>query len=65
LEETPIKPKPNRRSRSPGSFRAVTHKYFATEAIREFAVETFLFAIIVAISAWPIIGAVNAPKRIP
>jgi hypothetical protein len=60
LEETLIKPTPDRRSRSLGSFRAVTHKYFATEAIREFALEAFLFAIIVAISTWPIIAAANA-----
>jgi hypothetical protein len=60
LEETPIKPTPDRTSRTLRAFRAVTHKYFATEAIREFAVEAFLFAIIVAISAWPIIAAANA-----
>jgi hypothetical protein len=60
LEETPIKPTPDRRSRSLGSVRAVTRKYFATEAIREFAIEAFLFAILVAISAWPIIAAANA-----
>jgi hypothetical protein len=60
LEKTPIKPRPDRRSRSSGSFRAVTHKYFATEAIREFAVEALVFAIIMAISAWPIIAVANA-----
>jgi len=60
LEETPIKPTPDRRSRSLGSFWAVTQKYFATEAIRDFAVEAILFAILMAISACPIIVAANA-----
>jgi hypothetical protein len=56
-EETVIKPIPYRNGRS---FRAMTRKYFATEAVWEFAIETFLFAIILAISAWPVVAAANA-----
>jgi hypothetical protein len=60
LEETVIKPVPYRRSRGQRSFRAITRKYFASEALWEFVIETFVFAIIVAISAWPIVAAANA-----
>jgi hypothetical protein len=60
LTKTAIKPIPHRSSRSQRSFRAITRKYFASEALWEFVIETFLFAIIVAISAWPIVAAANA-----
>jgi hypothetical protein len=42
------------------SFREVARCYFASETNLEFAVEALLFAIIVAISAWPIFAVVNA-----
>jgi hypothetical protein len=42
------------------SFREPTRSYFAGEAIWQFLIEALLFAIIVAISAWPIFNAVDA-----
>ena len=42
------------------SFRGLTLSYFASEKSWEFAVEALLFAIIAAISAWPIFAAVDA-----
>jgi hypothetical protein len=60
LEERAIKRTTLNRSKGQLSFRAIARKYFATEAILEFAIEAFLFAIIVAVSAWPMIAAANA-----
>jgi len=42
------------------SFRELTRGYFAAEARWQFVIEALLFAIIVAISAWPILDAANA-----
>ncbi|MGZ4974488.1 MAG: hypothetical protein ACXWDN_17140 [Limisphaerales bacterium] len=42
------------------SFREVTQNYFAREKNWEFIIEALLFAIIVAISAWPIVVAAGA-----
>jgi hypothetical protein len=42
------------------SFRELTRSYFASEKRWEFVIEVLLFAIIVAISAWPIVVAVDA-----
>jgi len=43
-----------------GSLRELARSYLAGERKAEFAIEALLFAIIVAISAWPIFEAVNA-----
>jgi hypothetical protein len=48
-----------RSSRRP-SFRELTRVYFARENGLEFLVEALFFAIIVAISAWPILAAAGA-----
>jgi hypothetical protein len=52
------------RKRAPGrrssSFRELTLGYFASEKRLEFFVEMLLFAIIVAISVWPVFVAADA-----
>jgi hypothetical protein len=42
------------------SFRELARNYFARENSLEFALEALFFAIIVAISAWPILAAADA-----
>jgi hypothetical protein len=42
------------------SFRELGRAYFARENGLEFALEALFFAIIVAISAWPILAAAGA-----
>ena len=45
------------------SFRELARGYFASERSLEFAVEALFFAIIVAISAWPVLTAANAVSK--
>jgi hypothetical protein len=52
-----------RRSLVLRSFRGLTRNYFAGEKSLEFVIEALLFAIIVAISAWPIIAAADALNK--
>jgi hypothetical protein len=42
------------------SFRELTRSYFAGEKSWEFIIEALLFAIILGISAWPILAAADA-----
>jgi hypothetical protein len=42
------------------SFRQLSRSYFASEKSWEFVIEALLFAIIVAISAWPVFAAADA-----
>lgn len=49
-----------RRSLVLRSFRKLSRSYFASEKSWEFVIEALLFAIIVAISAWPIFAAAGA-----
>jgi hypothetical protein len=42
------------------SFRELTRHFFAHEVKWQFVIEALLFAIIVAISAWPIFVAADA-----
>ena len=49
-----------RRSLVLRSFRQISRSYFASEKSWEFVIEALLFAIIVAISAWPVFAAANA-----
>ena len=51
---------PNKMSTTRRSFRELTRSYFASEKSWEFAIEALFFAIIVAISAWPIFAAADA-----
>jgi hypothetical protein len=50
----------NKISATHRSFRESTRSYFASEKSWEFAIEAVFFAILVAISAWPIFAAVGA-----
>jgi len=50
----------NKASKPRRSFRELTRSYFASEKSWEFAIEALLFAIIVAISVWPVFAAVDA-----
>lgn len=49
-----------RRSLVLRSFRQLSRSYFASEKRWEFIIEALLFAIIVAISTWPVFAAANA-----
>ena len=60
VKRTMIKRTLYRRSLVLRSFRGLTRSYFASEKSWEFAVEALLFAIIAAISAWPIFAAADA-----
>jgi hypothetical protein len=42
------------------SIRELGRNYFASERSWEFIVEVLLFAVIVALAAWPILAAVDA-----
>jgi len=42
------------------SFRELARSYLVREKTLEFAMEAIFFAIIVAISAWPVLSAANA-----
>jgi hypothetical protein len=54
---------PKNTSRTRRSFRELTRSYFAGEKTWEFIIEALLFAIIVGISAWPIIAAAGAINK--
>jgi hypothetical protein len=60
VKRTMVEPTPYRRSLVLRSFRGLTRSYFASEKSWEFAVEALLFAIIMAMSAWPIFAAAEA-----
>jgi hypothetical protein len=45
------------------SFRELTRRYFAHETRYHSVIETVIFAIIGAISAWPIFAAVDALNK--
>jgi hypothetical protein len=42
------------------SFRELTRSYLVREKTLEFAMEAIFFAIIAAISVWPVLAAANA-----
>ncbi len=60
VKRTVIKRTPNKTSATRRSFRELTRSYFASEKSWEFVIEALFFAIIVAISAWPIFAAADA-----
>jgi len=51
---------PNKMWATRRSFRESTRSYFASEKSWEFAIEALFFAILVAISAWPVFAPVGA-----
>jgi hypothetical protein len=60
VKRTVIRRTQNKISATRRSFRELTRSYFASEKSWEFAIEALFFAIIVAISAWPIFAAADA-----
>jgi hypothetical protein len=50
----------DQRSATRQSLREFSRSYLAGERTVEFTIEALLFAIIVAISAWPVFAAANA-----
>ena len=60
VKRTVMRRTPNKISTTRRSFRELTRSYFANEKSWEFAIEALFFAIIVAISAWPIFAAADA-----
>jgi hypothetical protein len=59
-KRTVMRRMPNKISTTRRSFRELSRSYFASEKSWEFAIEALFFAIIVAISAWPIFAAADA-----
>ena len=59
-----IKRTPMQTSRIRRSFVELTRDYFAHESRWQFAIEALLFAILLAISAWPILAAVEAVNEL-
>jgi len=60
VKRTVSKRIPKKASTTRRSFRELSRNYFANENSLEFVIEALLFAIIIAISAWPIFAAVDA-----
>jgi len=56
VRRTILKRARTQRSASRRSFRELARSYLASERRVEFAIEALFFAIIVAISAWPILA---------
>jgi hypothetical protein len=59
-KRTVMRRMPNKITTTRRSFRELTRSHFASEKRWEFAIEALFFAIIVAISAWPIFAAADA-----
>jgi hypothetical protein len=60
MKRTVINGRTKKTSTDCRSLRELTRCYFAREKGVEFAIEALLFAIIVAISAWPVFAAAGA-----
>jgi hypothetical protein len=60
VKRTVIRRTTNKRPTARRSFRELSRSYFANEKSLEFIIEALLFAIIMAISAWPIFAAADA-----
>jgi hypothetical protein len=59
-----IKRTPKQTSRLRRSFGELARDYCAHESRWQFAIEALLFAILLAISAWPIFAAVEAVNEL-
>lgn len=60
LPKTAAQSSPPARSKIRKSFRELTRNYFAKERNWEFVIEAVAFAIILAISIWPMVLAAGA-----
>jgi hypothetical protein len=63
VRRTLRKPPVDRRYLLLRSFREVTRGYFAKEKFWEFIIEVLLFAVVAAVSAWPIFAAADALNK--
>jgi hypothetical protein len=63
VKRTVIRLMPKKRSAMGRSFLELTRGYFASERTWEFVIEALLFAILMAVSAWPIIAAADALNK--
>jgi hypothetical protein len=60
VKRTIVRRTRDQRSATRQSLRELSRSYLARERTVEFTIEALLFAIIVAISAWPVLAAANA-----
>jgi hypothetical protein len=60
VKRTVIRQRPNKAPATRRSFRELSRSYFASERSLEFVIEALLFATMMAISAWPIVAAIDA-----
>ena len=60
VKRTVTRWKPNQGPATRRSFRELSRSYFASEKSLEFVIEALLCATIMAISAWPIVAAMDA-----
>jgi hypothetical protein len=63
VKRTLRKPSADRRYLRLRSFREITRRYSASEKFWEFVIELLLFAVVAAVSAWPIFAAAEALHR--
>jgi hypothetical protein len=54
------KPSRNNKPATCRSFRELSRNYFAGEKSLEFVIEALLFTTVMAISAWPVLAAIDA-----
>ena len=64
VKRTVIRKRPNKRPATRRSFRELSRSYFAREKSLEFIIEALLFATMMAISAWPIVAAIDALNQL-
>jgi hypothetical protein len=64
VKRTLIRQRPNKRPVTRPSFRELSRSYFASEKSLEFVIEALLFATMMAISAWPIVAAIDALNQL-
>ena len=59
-----VRRRPNKKPATRCSFRELSRSYFAIEKSLEFVIEALLFATMMAISAWPIVAAIDALNQL-
>jgi len=60
VKRTIVRRTRDQRSATRQSLRELSRSYLACERTVEFTIEALLFAIIVAVSAWPVLAAATA-----
>jgi hypothetical protein len=64
VKRTVFRQSPNTRPGTRRSIRELSRSYFASEKSLEFVIEALLFATMMAISAWPIVAAIDALNQL-